>query len=161
MDDFERRHLLYTQYCTELNGFRTHGEQPMNMFEMYNHCEEYFKASECTWHDIHMDDQIIGFIVMANRVPYVHPECDYAICEAYIIPEYRRRGLMTQVVRSLVEEYPGQYCLLVLDGNEYAKKFWNKVFASMRYEPCDLDDSCVNGNGDCVCNFGFKPGGGS
>lgn len=160
MDAFERRHDLYAQYCGELNTFRGEDETPVGMFEMYENCEEYFKATDCTWHDILMDDQIIGFVIVGSHAPYSHPFSDYSICEAYVLPEYRKRGLMTSVVRSLVEECPGKYSLLVLDHNEYAKNFWSKVFASMRYVPYDLDFGAVDSHGDHLCLFGFKPGGG-
>ena len=159
MDEFERRHELFAQYCGELNTFRGSDVEQQGMFEMYNNCEEYFRASGCTWHDIWMDDQIVGFIIVGVQVPYCHPEADYSICEAYILPEYRKRGLMTAVVRSLVEDDPGRYSLLVLDGNKYAQAFWPKVFASMRYKPCSLSDEYVNPHGDHVQNFGFEPSG--
>ena len=160
MDDFDRRHELYAEYCGELNSFRGENETPVGMFEMYENCEEYFKAPDCTWHDVFMDGQIIGFIIVGHHAPYAHPSSDYSICEAYIRPEYRKRGLMTSVVRSVVEDCPGRYSLLVLDNNQYAKAFWNKVFSSMRYVPYDLDMDCVDSHGDHVCVFGFKPGGG-
>jgi predicted acetyltransferase len=159
MDEFERRHELFAQYCGELNTFREPDVEQQGMFEMYENCEEYFRAEDCTWHDIWMDDQIIGFIVIGKHAPYCHPDTDYAICEAYILPEYRRRGLMTSVVRSLVEDDPGRYSLLVLVGNKYAQKFWPKVFASMRYKSCDLDEQYVDPHGDHVLSLGFEPSG--
>lgn len=159
MDEFDRRHDLYAEYCGELNGFRGADDNLMTMFQMYENCEEYFRAVGCMWHDIWMDDQIVGFIIIGNGLPYAHPESDYSICEAYVSPEYRHRGLMTSVVRSVVEESPGIYSLLVLDGNNYAKLFWQKVFASMRYIPVQLDDQYVDPHGDHVVSYGFKPAG--
>ena len=115
---------------------------------------------EFTDNDRHVWLQFFGFVIVGSHAPYSHPFSDYSICEAYVLPEYRKRGLMTSVVCSLVEECPGKYSLLVLDHNEYAKNFWSKVFASMRYVPYDLDFGAVDSHGDHLCLFGFKPGGG-
>lgn len=91
------------------------------------------------WIDINCEDKLVGFLIVV-QAPNCHPDADYFVEQAYIIPSHRNHGVMSSVVDSFVQEQPGKYCLFVLKRNGKAKKFWDDAFAGAGYSPCYLRD---------------------
>ena len=90
-----------------------------------------------------------GFIIIGKGVR-CHPEADYFIEQAYIVPSHRGEKWMTLAVRMFVIYHPGIYVLQVIDGNKRAEKFWNTVFMSLGYERKEL--SLIEGTVQSGCH---------
>lgn len=104
------------------------------------------------WIDINCGDELVGFLIVV-QAPNCHPDADYFVEQAYIIPSHRNHGVMSSVVDSFVQEQPGKYCLFILNRNEKAKKFWNDAFAGAGYVPCYLRD--VGATHDGIEQYGY------
>jgi len=75
------------------------------------------------------DDKAVAGFVIVSFPPECDKDCDIFIQDLYIRPESRRKGLATELVRKTVEMYKVKTpCLFVMDRNEVAQKFWDKVF---------------------------------
>lgn len=124
------------------------------------------------WMDIYPDEadkcaarrtkhDIIGFWILGKN-GNCHPDADYFIAEAYIKPEYRREGIMSDRISDWIEKHRktgnrnGKFCLFVLSKNEVAKKFWKHVFDRCGYEPYKLSDIADDLNGHLI-QLGYKP----
>ena len=107
------------------------------------------------WIDIVDSDlnKPVGFLVIGTD-PNCHPDADYYIQEAYISPEYRRKGLMSKAVSDFIKEHEGTYCLFIIDNNEIALKFWSAVFKKTKYKSVNLSEIRVNGP---YSLYGYKP----
>lgn len=121
--------------------------------------QEYFsvmmREPNMDWKDIRVDGKIIGFLVTGTP-PNCHPDADYYLEETYIIPEYRKQGYMSSAASEFLETHPGTYCLLIMDRNGYAIRFWQHRFTEAGYVPCPLSDV---GAADGTCTqYGFRPG---
>lgn len=99
------------------------------------------------WIDIEKDDEPIGFLMIGTG-ENCHPDADYYIADAYIKPEYRRRGYMSGVLREVIDKHPGIYCLLILNENSIGKIFWYTFFRREGFKPHYLSDV---GTGDELC----------
>lgn len=84
------------------------------------------------------DGELVGFLIIGTA-PDCHPACDYYICQTYVLPEHRRKGLMGRLVSEFLKAHPGKYCLDVIDGNS-ALCFWNKVFTENGFEETHFED---------------------
>ena len=94
------------------------------------------------WIDIFADDDPypVGFVVIANKrcIEHCHPYYDWFICQAYIKPEYRQKGLMTDAIMEFINERKGLYGFDVFKKNEYANKFWKYLFKKINGIPVDI-----------------------
>ena len=75
-----------------------------------------------TWIPAVEEDLEVGFLILGNPP---HPDCDFYIQDAYIIPEYQGHGTMSKLIRSLPV---GRYSLFVLENNIRAQTFWKHIF---------------------------------
>ena len=57
------------------------------------------------WIDINCEDKLVGFLIVV-QAPNCHPDADYFVEQAYIIPSHRKHGVMSSVVDSFVQEQP-------------------------------------------------------
>ena len=109
----------------------------------------------------HTKHDIIGFWILGKN-GNCHPDADYFIAEAYIKPEYRREGIMSDRISDWIKKYRktgnrnGKFCLFVLSKNEVAKKFWKHVFDRCGYKPYKLSDIADDLNGHLI-QLGYKP----
>lgn len=149
------RKALYTAYLEELDTYRI-SPRPEPLDEQQQWFYDYLNNNDCHWHDIIWDDQLVGFMITSGVLPNCHPDADYSICEAYIVPEYRRKGLMSATVQRFVCEHPGIYCLLVIQGNRNAQHFWTNLFHQMGATDVALSSSSIVSNGEQLCLHGFR-----
>lgn len=150
----ERRKVLYLAYLAELDTFRM-TPRPESHEVQQQWFYDYSDNKDCQWHDIYVNDCLVGFLITSSILPNCHPDADYSICEAYVMPEYRQKGLMSNLVQRFTSEHPGIYCLLVLEGNQYAQHFWNHLFHHLGATDVVLTDSAIITNGEQVCLQGF------
>ena len=131
------RHKLYADYVKELEKIRNLPFPDSNA-EKRKWCQDYLDNSYYNWIDIRDNNsEIIGFLIIGTK-PDCHPDCDYFICQSYIIPENREHHFMTNTVYEFVTNHKGKYCLMILDSNEYANNFWFKLFKDLGCKPMAL-----------------------
>lgn len=68
----------------------------------------------------------IGFVII-QRERTGGAINDYEIIETYIVPEHRRKGVMTNYVRQYATMNPGIYKVNIMPENVVAQKFWLNV----------------------------------
>lgn len=156
MGAYETKHALYKEYCCELDLFRPIPLAPTdNVIDSW--CDDYISGSDCTWRNIFDDDtqEMVGFLIIGKMGDEKHPESDYSIAQAYVKPEYRKRGLMTRAVNEYITKHTGIYSLLVLRNNKKAASFWKNTFENAGYHPYVLSDRYVNNNGEDLILLGF------
>lgn len=157
MSLYTDKHRLYQEYVKELNTFRPGFE--MSEEEARESCDQYISSKDCTWKNIFAPDtgELVGFLIFGKSGNEKHPDTDRSIAEAYVTPACRRQGLMSAAVRDYESRHSCRYSLLVIEGNAYAKKYWQKLFADMGYRPVELDDSCVMADAERLLLLGFVP----
>ena len=154
------RYNMFRDYLLELQ--ETEGLTYMNDAQILDNFIKIRSNTTEYWRDVYPDQSrrekqdIIGFWVLGAN-GNCHPDADYFIAEAYIKPEYRREGIMSDRISDWIKTYGGKFCLFVLSKNEIAKKFWNKLFADLDYEECELRDVGVYSMDDHLIQLGFKP----
>lgn len=146
------RYRLLSDYLDELWSIK--GLPPMPEAEKLKLYTELTGTAYTHWIDIRKEKEIIGFLIIGTA-PNCHPDADFYIEEAYIIPDFRRKGYMSAAVSEFEKAHKGTYCLFVLNENTPAKLFWEKFFQKLGYQPCFLRDV---GAGDEYCTqYGFEP----
>ena len=75
----------------------------------------------------HMD-KIAGLVVLTFP-PYVKPGCDYCILEIFVANSHRGKGIARAACRILFNEFPGRYCIQVLQSNTLALAYWDSLIA--------------------------------
>lgn len=142
MSIYEEKHALYQKYIRELDTFR---ETPIQMpeNEVRKICDEYINASNSSWKNIHdpVSKKLVGFVIIGKEFPEKHPDSLRSVAQAYVLPEFRKKGLMTAVMSKYMEKsnHKGIYSLLILKGNEYAKGFWKRFFEREGYKEVSLE----------------------
>ena len=157
MSIYEKKHTLYRQYCEELDLFR-----PIPLAEtdavLDNWCDCYISATNCSWRNIfNEENELVGFLIIGKDGCEKHPHADFGIAQAYVDPNYRKNGLMTQAVNEYIEKHKGIYSVLVIKQNEYALNFWNNLFTKAGYVPHELDTRFVNNEDEELILLGFAP----
>lgn len=150
-EDIERLKMWskYVQELDDISGVRT-----TPLYEFLEDLEKTVKNPDTEWIDVRspLDGVLVGFLIVGTK-NNCHPDADYYIQEAYILPGWRRKGIMSSAVGNFVRRHEGVYCLFVLKKNEVAKSFWRKVFSELGYVEALLRDV---GAGDEFCTqYGF------
>lgn len=143
---------LWSKYVQELDEIS--GTRVMPLYQILENFDKTIKDPDTQWIDIcsPSDGSFVGFFVVGTKTN-CHPDADYYIQEAYVIPEYRRNGLMSSTVKKFVGSHEGVYCLFIINGNVVAKFFWKKIFSELGYGELHLKDV---GAGDNLCTqYGF------
>lgn len=78
------------------------------------------------WIPIFHGPDEVGFLIVTHGKLLKRGE-DYRIEEAYIKPEFRKRGLMTETVRKYLATHPGKYSMQVMVNNPAAARFWFRL----------------------------------
>ena len=136
--EYERKRKIMYDYLTELDKIQgRENASPEDMEKWFNELAEEGIDGIAEWIDIRIKYRLVGQLIVC-QYPDCHPDADYFISQAYIIPKARKHGLMTKTVTDFVITHPGTYCMLVCNGNIYALRFWDKLFASLGYEKIEL-----------------------
>ncbi len=109
---------MFWEYNTYLRGLS--GLPPMPENERVSFFEDNYPGA--TWLPVWCGKPEVGFLVLGNPP---HPDTDFYIQDAFVLPEYQNRGLMTKLVDSLPVGY---YSLFILKRNEAAYRFWLGIF---------------------------------
>lgn len=149
--------VRFKMFCDYLNELQTiKGLSPLKNKQLKKMYKNYISETNTKWIDIFADElkkDIIGFLIIGYP-PNCHPDADFYIEEAYVIPEFRRQKHMSLTVSRFIEANEGIYCLFILNNNIPARHFWPEVFAKHGYSQFELIDV---GAGDEHCRqYGFK-----
>lgn len=124
---------LYLEYKRELqalDGNKPSKDEELN-FEM-----DYgglINMKDAWWFDLtNGSGEIIGFVAISLignlEVPYHEREhYDYFVQECYVIPRYRRKGVVGKFMTELISAHPGKWGLYILDSNQPAHDFWGAI----------------------------------
>ena len=160
MGMYEDKQKLYADYLRELDTFT---RVPMNISaeESRKICDDYIYSAKSSWHNIKDpdSDELVGFLIIGKEVPEKHPDSIRSVAQAYVKPEFRKRGLMTAVMSDYMTRHKGVYSLLVIAGNTYAAEFWRNFFEKEGYHSVDLDHSIIKDR-DLIL-YGYAPGKGT
>lgn len=124
--------VLYMKYMTEL---LTTNNLEYDEHRVSSWSTHMIISPEFEWNKIERDGEIIGFVII-NNSPDFNDNIDVYIEDVYIEPEYRRRGIVTGVVKQVLEKYKGKYIgLSVINTNQVARLFWLSIFSSLNILP--------------------------
>ena len=134
MSLYEKKHALYRKYVEELDKFR---KKPLRLSEKECRqiCDDYIQSS----------GELVGFVIIGKNYPEKHRDSLRSVSQAYVLPQYRKRGLMTAVMSDYLTRprHKGVYSLLVLEGNRYAAGFWRRFFRKEGYVETTLWPAAV------------------
>ena len=85
-----------------------------------------------TWIRLLERNKQVGFLIIGSN-QRCHPDCDYFIAQAYVLPKYRDQGRMTAAFKRFEAMHPGKYCMFILHENILARHFWRKTFEELGY----------------------------
>lgn len=164
MSIYEQKHILYRDYCKELEQYRKESDANNdfltdNQSDVDTWCDDYINDKNCTWRNIFDEENgdLAGFLIIGKGGSEKHPDADYGIAQAYVNPGFRNQGLMTNTIKEYIGKHKGIYSLLVIRQNLYALSFWKKTFANVGYHSISLDDRYVIDPDDNLILLGFAP----
>lgn len=136
---FNMYHNDLAPYCDDLIEVDNEGYYDKQAIECY-----FNKDENIIPYVITKNDKAVGIIVL-TKPPYAKSGCDYCIQEFFILNSLRGKNVAEEVCKQLTEKYTGKYCLLVLNKNIRAYKFWKKFtdkYAS-EFSEGKYDDQCI------------------
>lgn len=129
--DTPYRRDLYIKYMQTIQADTYNQERAIRLYE------ELLEDVGNYWIDIRHNGMVVGFFTICT-FPCCHPDADYFLRDAYILPEYRKLGLMGAAVRKYINQNKGIYTLFVDKETPYTKEVWIRIFTSGKYKPFDL-----------------------
>ena len=120
---------LFRDYCQELDKFDQSGkEYPITQADaVFN---QYERLKRCVIRPIQKNGENIGFLITVIPIEENH---HLRICEAYIKPEHRNQGLMTQAVKEVLEKPCKDVRFMVFDKNTKALEYWKRIMTGKGY----------------------------
>lgn len=93
---------MYEDYCIELDQYDPdEGIYPLDQARQV--AGDYLRRSdEFTWTPIYDGPQEVGFLITAVNLPFFGD--GLYVCEAYVRPDHRRKGLMTEAVQKMLKK---------------------------------------------------------
>lgn len=152
MRNRDLRYQMYVEYVRHVKGLLGElfdGGVCLRNFEKFE--EEWCNVQ---WVPVKIKTQEVGFFTVYQK-PNCHPDADFYIQDAYMMPEARNQGLMQKAFQKFVKENPGKYCLFIVDNNEPARHMWPAVFEKLGYEPLELRDVLPKKAG--LTQYGWGP----
>lgn len=138
MSMYSEKHDLFLAYKKETDKFIN---AETNTEQARNDCDDYINSKEATWKNIFDPEsgKMVGFLIIGKEKPHKPVPVERFIIHAYVMPEYRNRGLMTERVVDYESRHHCSYAYLVAEGNKDAIQFWNHLFEKMKYESFSLE----------------------
>ena len=135
---FATKTRLYYRYCIEILRYNTL-DSHCTYAEAKKYVREWMANGQyAKWTDIFDENgNLCGFLITMNGVVYTH-EKELHICEEYIIPGSRHKGLMKKAVgEEIAKTNPESIGLEIYDLNTYAKVFWKKILRDFGFKETD------------------------
>ena len=130
MPQSEYKYTLYKEYCLSLGKY----DKRLLTIDSDRIVHEYYLDPRAEWIDIYDNGEPVGFLIICLSGGDCHPDADYCIAQAFILEEHRRKGLMFNTVSEFLQSHKGIYTLDVIQGNEQAEWFWDKVLEANNAE---------------------------
>ena len=143
--EFRELQWLYSAYCDGLrgiNGGPLPGDDRISDFGIVEH---YLSGRRFVWRLVMDGDRFIGFLLTCRSKDLANVGAGFEITESFVLPQYRRRGIMTKLVTDVLSNEEGRCLMLVLKRNLYAFSFWRHLFRKAGWHayyfprPKDLD----------------------
>lgn len=93
----------------------------------YDGIDLYFESEDLTPYFIIYKDEIAGFVLL-NKGTYVEKHIDYVINELFVLNGFRNKGIGSDAIRILLDEYKGKYKIVQISMNKTAVNFWTKFY---------------------------------
>lgn len=138
----EAEFSLYKEYMEELWLYcpEDKREDDVALREGY---DELMNTDRVHFHKIYHANQYIGFLVIEElkEKDRENLKTKYYVNEAYIVPEYRKIGLMSSALDQILSQIPSEsICLHVIRNNPAAIDFWMSYFRKRQYNYMFLPD---------------------
>ncbi len=140
---FEIREQLYLQYIRELGSYSDSlKKENLSDAEVIAEARNLLPkgaSGDCTeWIDIEKDGKVVGFLIM-SKAPDCHPQTDYFLNQTFVLPEYRKQGLMSSTLKKFIAKHPRKkYSVIILRKNKWARHFWQGFFLTQGYTAMSL-----------------------
>lgn len=135
MENQEKRRQMYINYMRHIKSLLEESFDEDYYIQQFKDIDKNIYNAQ--WIPIVHETQEIGFLIICTH-PNCHPDADWYIENAYIIPEYQNQGHMQRAVQNWLKEHPGRYCLFIIDKNYPARHMWETVFKKAGYIPFKL-----------------------
>ena len=138
----ERRAVLYVEYLSDIEEFRTKPSTE-TLREKWEAAMEYINDDEFDWIDIYVPEEKepVGFMIIGHN-DQCHPNADIFFSDIFIDYRYRNRGIMTSKVKEVIKTNKS-CCYFVQKNNNYAQRWLNKLFINEGFVSYKLDRSCI------------------
>ncbi|MBR6402043.1 MAG: GNAT family N-acetyltransferase [Eubacterium sp.] len=131
--------LMYKEYVKELSKYDLNMAK-MDDLDVLHTVSLYKKQSETDWIDIYYNEKIVGFLIVSTNKYEKRSTEDRAICQLYVVPQYRRHGLAKDAVITYLKSHPGIYSYDISDGNNVASNFWYKILKDINAKYIELPE---------------------
>lgn len=111
--------------------------QPSGLWE-YDMLERFWQHPYL----LYANNNLVGFALVINESPLTRDKC-WFMAEFFVIKNQRGRGFAEALLKQILEEHQGSWCVSVMENNQIARKFWEKCLpkdASMTTEYHDGDE---------------------
>ena len=121
-------------YCKELYALT--GEELPNKIELCSKYIGYMLDPNIIVKKIYKSGEFVGFIIFENiqQEGVINPPFDWFVMESYVMPEYRKQGLMGNALKEFCKDQKiSNIGYVVLNENNYANRFWKHRFEEMGF----------------------------
>ena len=142
---------LYNDYCKELDLYDEHPVPGDGTRQALR----YLRGQAGTrWIDIRCEKKIVGFLILfsASFAGVMYSPHFIHICEAFVAPEYRNRGLMSKAVEQALNGFEMDVTLEVFKKNP-ARDFWVSMLEKNGYEKIQCVTTVRN---DSLLSYRFR-----
>ena len=147
MTAYETKQMMYNKYFRELEQYMDDSAKIKGIPDEHIKliCDEYINSPNVSWKNIFNDkNEIVGFLLMGKDYEDDYIQSDYFILEAYVLPEWRRKGLMSERMKRYINNHPGKYAALIYTKNKNAATFWNHIFESNGFKAITTNTESTN-----------------
>jgi predicted acetyltransferase len=136
---------LYLHEFSEYNKFVTISDD--GSFHYDEDIEYLWNEENYIPYFIKVNQKIIGFVILMKNTPEVPNDCDYDMCEFFVIKPYRGKGIGRMAANQIFDLHPGRYHVVELINNKSAIDFWHNVYSNrgLSYEEKEKDFGQLKG----------------
>lgn len=117
-------------YCKELRSMT--GEPLPNVIELHTQYISYIFDSRIVVKKLYKDNKFVGFVIF-ERVE--DEPFKWYLMESYVMPEYRKQGIMADGVKDFCMEHKIKSLgYVTLNENNYADSYWKKILPKLGFK---------------------------
>jgi len=119
---------LMQDYLQEFSVFTEVESNPDGTF-LYPYLDFYWQDPARVPFLFRVDGDIVGFALVRNEMEPVSGQPLSHVAEFYVVPSLRRSGLGRAAVNKLLDLFPGNWIVEVLESNTNGNAFWQPVIS--------------------------------